>query len=54
LVTRFSTADGLSDMVARVIEYCGEYLLWDELLAEVKEERPRQYARSAPDLFKGA
>jgi len=45
LVRRFSTSDGLSDMVERVIVFCGEYLLWDELLAEVKAANPKQYAR---------
>jgi hypothetical protein len=50
LVTQFSTSDGLDDMVERVIVYCGEFLLWDELLVEVKKERPRQYARFEPRL----
>lgn len=50
LVTRFSTSDGLSDMVERVIVFCDEYLLWDELLAEVKEVNPRQYKRFEPRL----
>jgi hypothetical protein len=50
LVTDFSPSDGLSDMVERIIVYCGEFLLWDKLLAEVKEERPQQYARNEPCL----
>ena len=52
MVTRFSTSDGLSDMVERVIVFCGEHLLWDDLLAEVKGERRQQYARFEADLFK--
>ncbi|MGD8791041.1 MAG: SIR2 family protein [Anaerolineae bacterium] len=50
LVTRFGPNDGLGDIVERIIVYCGEFLLWDALLVEVKEERPRQYARFAPRL----
>jgi hypothetical protein len=50
LVTRFSPSVGLADMVEQVIVYCGEFLLWDRLLVEVKEERPRQYARYEPRL----
>jgi hypothetical protein len=42
---------GLSDMVDTVIDYCETRLLWPELLAEVKEVNPRQYARFEPRLF---
>lgn len=42
---QFSPGHGLVDMVDLVIEYCETSLLWDELLAGVQEESPRQYAR---------
>jgi hypothetical protein len=45
ILTRFSASDSLSDLVDKVIEYCGEFLLWDEFLAEVKKANPRQYQR---------
>jgi formylglycine-generating enzyme required for sulfatase activity len=37
-------------MVDEVVGYCRIQLLFSELLAEVKEENPRQYARFEPDL----
>jgi hypothetical protein len=40
----------LDDMVTAVISYCEKKLLWDELLAEVAREAPRQYARFEPQL----
>ncbi|HET20421.1 MAG TPA: hypothetical protein ENO16_07435 [Chromatiales bacterium] len=45
LVDRFSPRDGLMDMVARVIDYCQEQYLWEELLDEVKMVSPRQWKR---------
>jgi hypothetical protein len=42
---QFSPGHGLADIVDLVIEYCETSLLWDELLAGVKEANPRQYAR---------
>ena len=45
VVASFGPGHGLDDMVARVIEFCRVRLLWDELLAEVAEENPAQYAR---------
>ena len=44
LLDRFSPNDGLADMAARVIDYCREEYLWDELLDEVKAASPRQWA----------
>lgn len=41
----FSSNDGLDDMVDKLIDYCEVHLFWDELLAAVKQEYPRQYAR---------
>lgn len=47
LAARFSQADGLAALVDKVLTYCGERLLWDELLAGVQEANPGQYARFA-------
>jgi formylglycine-generating enzyme required for sulfatase activity len=38
-------------MVDRVLELCRTRLLWEDLLAQVKGIRPRQYARFEPELF---
>lgn len=46
----FSPAQGLSDMVDHVIDYCDTYLLFGELLAAVKKANSRQYGRFAPYL----
>jgi hypothetical protein len=45
IVNRFGPGQGLDDMVQEVIDYCAGRLLWEELLAAVKEERPRQFRR---------
>jgi hypothetical protein len=45
VVDRLGREDGLDDIVDEVIDYCRTQLLWDELLAAVKEVNPRQYAR---------
>jgi hypothetical protein len=50
VLTTFGTGDGLAGMVDKVITFCGTELLWDELLAEVEKENPRQYARFEPEL----
>ncbi|MBN1812239.1 MAG: hypothetical protein JXA14_10420 [Anaerolineae bacterium] len=42
---------GLDKMVDQVIDYCGSRLLWNELLAEVKQENPRQYTQFEPWLY---
>ncbi len=44
VVADFGPGSGLNDMVDRVIDYCETRLLFDELLAEVKNENPSQYA----------
>ena len=51
IVDLFGPDDGLRDMVDEVIDYCRVRLLWPELLAAVRAENPRQYARFAPDLL---
>ncbi|MGD8793350.1 MAG: hypothetical protein PVF47_12440 [Anaerolineae bacterium] len=50
IVNRFGPGQGLDDMVQEVIDYCATRLLWEDLLAEVKEARPRQYDRFAAAL----
>lgn len=45
VVADFGSSSGLNEMVDRVIDYCEPQLLFGELLAEVKNENPRQYAR---------
>ncbi len=41
---------GLSDHVDVLIEYCRSRLLFDELLATIREENPRQYEQFAGQL----
>jgi len=50
LLRRFSPADGVSDMVDEMLDYCRTELLWDDLLAEVAQVKPRQYARFESSL----
>jgi hypothetical protein len=50
LLHRFGSGSGLDDMVEKVITFCGTDLRWDQLLAEVSVEKPRQYARFEPEL----
>ena len=45
IVDLFGPGLGKADMVDRVVEYCDRHVLLDELLAEVKQVNPRQYAR---------
>jgi hypothetical protein len=44
VVDRFGAGYGHDDMVDEVITYCDTRLLFDELLAAVQKENPRQYA----------
>jgi formylglycine-generating enzyme required for sulfatase activity/tetratricopeptide (TPR) repeat protein len=46
----FGPGHGLNDMVDRVIDYCATHLVLEDLLAEVKQINPRQYARFEPQL----
>ena len=50
LLPRFGPKYNLLDMVSEVLDYCEEHRLFLQLLAAVKEERPRQYARFEDDL----
>ena len=45
VVRRFSPRHSLEDMADALITYCDTYLLFPELLAELKQQNPRQYAR---------
>ncbi|MFN2292376.1 MAG: AAA family ATPase, partial [Anaerolineae bacterium] len=45
IVDRFGPSHGLDDMAAEAIDYCKTHDLFDQLLAEVKDANPRQYAR---------
>ena len=51
VLDQFGRSHGLDDMVAEVIDYCQTHLLWDELLAEVRQANPRQYARFEDRLY---
>jgi tetratricopeptide (TPR) repeat protein len=51
VVDDFGPKYSLNDMVDGVIEYCWKQNLWDELLTEVKEANPKQYARFESDLM---
>jgi hypothetical protein len=50
LVTEFGPGMGLDDIVDQLFDFCRVQLLWDELLVEVKQVNPRQYARFEPCL----
>lgn len=50
VVEGFGPGHGLADMVDRVLEYCEAMLLWDELLAGVKEISPRRADRFTSGL----
>ena len=47
----FSSGDGLNAMVEKTIIYCQKQDCIADLLAEVKEANPRQYARYEGDLL---
>jgi 3',5'-cyclic AMP phosphodiesterase CpdA len=49
-MTRFGMAAGPADLADKMIEYCGQFLLWDDLLAEVALVNPGQYARFEASL----
>jgi hypothetical protein len=50
LVQRFSSRASLGEIVYETIEYCQTRALLPELLTEVQQANPRQYARFAPRL----
>ncbi|MGD9144494.1 MAG: SUMF1/EgtB/PvdO family nonheme iron enzyme [Anaerolineae bacterium] len=45
VVRRFSPRHSLADMADELITYCENFLLFPELLAELQQHNPRQYAR---------
>ena len=45
IVVRFSEKHGLDDMVGEVVDYCRTRLLWEELLDELEQVRPKQVVR---------
>jgi hypothetical protein len=45
ICNKFGPGHGLDDMVEEVIVYCKTHSMFKELLAEIKEYGPRQYAR---------
>ncbi len=51
LIHEFSESDGLSAMVEKAITYCQKKDCMADLLAEVKKENPRQYARYEDDML---
>jgi hypothetical protein len=44
VVNRFGPGYGHDDMVDELITYCDKYRYFPELLAEIKQANPRQYA----------
>ena len=50
IVDEFGPGHGLSGMVDRVIDYREMDILFEEILAAVKEGKPRQYERFEADL----
>ena len=48
VVRRFGPGHGLDDMVDELITYCDTHLLFGELLSQVRQANPGQYARFAP------
>ena len=50
VVRQFGSGDGLTARVEKAIAHCVKYGLLPDLLAEVKRENPRQYARFEPQL----
>ncbi|MBN1657510.1 MAG: tetratricopeptide repeat protein [Anaerolineae bacterium] len=50
VLNRLGVNEGLVDSVDRLLDYCGEYLLWETLLEEVAAHNPQQYARFEPRL----
>jgi serine/threonine protein kinase len=50
IVARFGTGYGLEDMVDEVIDYCQTRDLFGELVSQIRQENPAQYARFEPSL----
>jgi formylglycine-generating enzyme required for sulfatase activity len=54
IVAEFGPGLGLDDMVDKVIDFCRTRLVWDDLLAAVKEERLAQYTRFESGLYQSS
>jgi hypothetical protein len=50
ILDNFGPKYSRNDMIDEVLTYCETQQLFDELLAEVKEQNPKQYARFVPDI----
>lgn len=50
IVDRFGPDHGLDKRVDQVIEYCETQCLFDDLLRDVEQANPRQYARFEPQI----
>jgi hypothetical protein len=50
IIPKFGPKSSLDDMIDQVIDHCRTKLLWDELLAAVRAESPRQYDHFEPEL----
>ena len=44
VIDEFSPGHGLADMVDEIVTFCEKQWLWDDLLREVEQENPRQFA----------
>lgn len=49
----FGPNHGLNDMIDRVIDYCQAQAIWEELLAEIKEAKPKQFERHQTQMAAG-
>ena len=52
IVNRFGPGHGLDDMVDEAITYCEKWLLFDQLLDEVRGYNPAQYEKHGPYRYK--
>ena len=53
-VSNFGEKFSLADIVGELVTFCSNRLLWDDLLAGIKEARPGQYARFESRLYGAA
>ena len=51
VISNFGDKFSLADIVGELITFCSNRLLWDDLLAGIKEARPGQYARFESRLY---
>ena len=52
IVDRFGPGQGLDDMVDEAVTYCEKWLLFGQLLNEVRRYNPAQYKRCGPYRLK--